>query len=504
MKKKFEIGRIFRILSGLLVLTIFTSQCFSQSPAKSTNENSARQYGELLSGLLQFVQSNYVDEVDPAVLYRGALKGMMESLGDPYTVYLDQSSYRSLSDTTEGTFGGVGLSISKPFESTPDKPAYIEVASPIEDTPGYKAGILAGDLIISVEGIDTSTITMDEVLDKLRGKVGEDVHIVIRRGKNMEFPVTLTRAVIEVPVVKYGMIGSIGYMRLIEFTPNTVTRVQEALDSFKKNKATGLIIDLRNNPGGLITSVSDIANKFIDSGVIVSTKSRLAFENQEFKASKMKTTWGSSTPIVVLINKGSASASEILSGALKDYKLAYLVGQRTYGKGSVQQVLPLSSTDGIKLTMARYYTPSDVNIDKIGIPPDREILFPVLSEEGEKQSLELIKSNEIETYVENHPNMSEKQIAEYANVLKAKYPDIDSASLRKLVRNQNNRLKGAMLYDLDYDVQLNEALKILEKEDFYKLVKKTKTLKQLQDEAILEDSSKDGNSSKDDKKGKKK
>ncbi len=489
MKRKFEFGKFCRIIFGFLILSIIASQCFAQSPSRTaSNEKTPQQYGELLSGIMQFVHSNYVDEVDPEVLYRGALKGMMESLGDPYTVYLDQSSFRNISDTTDGAFGGVGLSISKPFESTPDKPAYVEVASPIEDTPGFKAGIVAGDLIISVDGVDTSTITMEEVLDKLRGRVGEEVKIVIRRGKTMEFPVTLKRALIEVPVVKYGMIGSIGYVRLIEFTPKTVERLQEALDSFKKKNATSLIIDLRNNPGGLITSVSDIADKFIDSGTIVSTKSRLAFENQEFTATPKKTTWGKSTPIVVLINKGSASASEILSGALKDYKLAYLVGQRTYGKGSVQQVLPLSSTDGIKLTMARYYTPSDVNIDKIGIPPDREVLFPVLSEEGEKQSLKLIESNEIAKYVDEHKGMNESAIASYAKVLKAKYTEIDEASLRKLVRNEVNRTKGTMLYDLDYDVQLNEAIKILTKEDYKKLVKKTKTLKQLQDAALLEDS----------------
>ncbi|MBP5283383.1 MAG: S41 family peptidase, partial [Treponema sp.] len=354
------------------------------------------------------------------------------------------------------------------------------VASPIEDTPGFRAGIQAGDLIISVNGTDTSTITMEEVLDILRGKVGEKVDLLIRRGKNMEFPVTLVRAIIEVPTVKYGKIGNTGYLKIIEFTPQTAERVQQALDSFGKS-ITGLIIDLRNNPGGLITSVADVADKFIDSGTIVSTKSRLAFENSVFTASSRKTTF-KGLPIVVLINKGSASASEILSGALKDNHLAYLVGQRTYGKGSVQQVIPLSGTDKIKITMARYYTPSDVNIDKIGIPPDREILFPTLSENGEKQYADLLKGNEVEKYVEAHPNMTEQQIASYAKTLRAKYNEIDERNLRKLVRNEVNRKVGTMLYDLDWDIQLTEALSILAKENFSELVKKTKTLKELQDE----------------------
>lgn len=497
--KKFS--QIIKTAALVFVSAVFTSQCFAQSSARSASEinEQSRKYMELMNGVYDFVQRNYVDEVDPEVLYRGALKGMLDALGDPYTLYLDNSTFRGLSDTTKGTFGGVGLSISKPFESTADKPAYVEVASPVEDTPGFRAGIVAGDLIVSVEGIDTSTITMDEVLDKLRGPVGEKVNIVIRRGKNIEFPVTLTRAIIEVPTIKYGTIktsknGTAGYVRIIEFTPQTADRFQQALDSFKKESISGLIIDLRNNPGGLITSVYDVANKFIDNGPIVSTKSRLAFENSVFTASPDKTTFDKTTPIVVLINKGSASASEILSGALKDYHRAYLVGQRTYGKGSVQQVLPLSASDGIKITMARYYTPSDTNIDKIGIPPDREVLFPVLNEEGEKQYSELIKSDEIAKYVELHKNMSEQAISAYGLTLKKKYPDIDFGSLKKLIRNEVNRTKGTMLYDLDYDIQLNAALDILAlpSSEYASLLKNTKTLKELQDEAAKAEEITDG------------
>ncbi len=470
---------------AFVFLSICASQCFAESSSKSSKDTytKSRQYMEMMAGFFDYLQRNYVDEVDPEILYKGALKGMLESLNDPYTVYLDNSGYRNLSDTTEGQFGGVGLSISKPVESTSDKPAYVEVASPIDDTPGAKAGILAGDLIISVDGTDTSTISMEEVLDKLRGKVGESVEVVIRRGSNMEFPVTLVRALIEVPTVKFGKIGDVGYIHIIEFTPLTPDRVQQAIDQFKSEKIKGLIIDLRNNPGGLITSVADVADKFIDKGPIVSTKSRLMFENSVFTASSLKTTFPKGIPIIVLINKGSASASEILSGALKDNHLAYLVGQRTYGKGSVQQVRQLSETDGFKITMARYYTPSDTNIDKIGIPPDREVLFPELGEEGEKQYMELIKSRVVEEYTKVHTDMSEGEIASYAEELSKKYDKIDLRSLRKYVRNWATRTKGSMLYDLDFDIQLNEALSILASEDFNELVSNTKTLKELQTEA---------------------
>ena len=375
-KPRSRIRRLLSFCVTCFALTIIASQCFAQSSAASS-ALTTRQYGELLNSVLDFVYRNYVDEVDPEVLYHGALKGMLEALNDPYTLYLDQANRRSLDDTTEGAFGGVVLSISKPFESTADKPAYVEVASPIEDTPGFRAGIQAGDIILSINGTDTSTINMEEVLSILRGKVGDPVDLVIRRGKTMEFPVTLVRALIETPTVKYGSIPqgkkTVGYIRIIEFTPNTAVRVQEALESFKKPKISSLIIDLRNNPGGLITSVADVADKFIDNGPIVTTKSRLAFENSVFTASPKKTTFPKGLPIIVLINKGSASASEILSGALKDYKKATLLGTKTYGKGMVQKIIPLPNETGLNLTVAKYLTPNGTDINKKGIAPDIEV-----------------------------------------------------------------------------------------------------------------------------------
>lgn len=218
--------------------------------------------------------------------------------------------------------------------------------------------------------------------------------------------------------------------------------------------------------------------------MIVTTKSRLASENTVFTASKAKTTVPQGTPIVVLINKGSASASEILGGALKDKHLAYLVGERTYGKGSVQQVIPLYNSDGIKLTMARYYTPSDVNIDKIGIPPDLEVLFPDLSDEEEKAYVELLTSMAIENYVLDNQNMSETQIAAYAKELQKTYKLSDTL-LRRLIRVEVQRTKGAALYDFDYDIQLNAALDVLKKGNFEQLLKNTMTLKELQEQVVL-------------------
>jgi carboxyl-terminal processing protease len=479
-----SVVHVLQITFFTFIVAVFSSQCFSQSSVSDSVALKKSQYKKKIEWVFDYVQDNYVDEVDPEVLYEGALKGMLGALNDPYTLYLDTSTKRDLSDTTAGNFGGVGLSISKQQESKPDKPAYVEVASPIEDSPGAKAGILAGDFITAVDGKSTADMTMEQVLDTLRGEPGTNVTLTILRGKNMKFNVTLTRAIIEVPTVKYSMIGTTGYLRIIEFTPETPRRVQDGLDFFAKNEYKNLIIDLRDDPGGLITSVVDVADKFIDKGTIVSTKSRLMFENSIFVADHAKTTAPQGLPIVVLINHGSASASEILSGALKDDHLAYLVGQRTYGKGSVQQVFSLSDTDGMKMTMARYYTPSDTNIDKVGIPPDREVLFPAMTDADEKTYVKLINDSIVSAYVEKHSGMTEKDIAAYAQTLQKTYP-LDLRTLRRIVRLEVNRNVGTSLYDLDYDVQLNAALDILKKEDFNKLMKSTKTLKELQNESDL-------------------
>lgn len=472
---------------AIFVLFI-ASQCFAQSSADAEVKLSSFQYVKNLNFIYDYLLQNYVDEIDPKVLYEGALKGMLDSIGDPYTVYLDTDSMRDMNDTTSGNFGGVGLSISKPAEDTPEKPAYVEVESPIEDSPGAKAGIQSGDQIVAIEGEPTPSMTMNDVLLKLRGVVGTPVTITILRGKNMKFDVTLVRALIEVPTVKYGMIEgtSIGYAKLIQFTPDTAIRLQDAIDSFKSNGFTSMIIDLRDNPGGLITSVVDVADKFIDEGPIVSTKSRIAFENRQYVASSYSTTV-KDIPIVVLINRGSASASEILSGALKDYHLAYLVGERTYGKGSVQQIKYLNRTftEGFKLTMARYYTPSDTNIDKIGIPPDLEVQnLKKFSEEEEKKYVEMLNSKVITNLVESKPGMKESDIAESAREISAEY-GFDERLIRRLIRIQVQKNQPTPLYDLDWDVQLNEAIKIVQSSDYFKLVKNTKTLKQLQEEAEL-------------------
>jgi carboxyl-terminal processing protease len=386
-----------------------------------------------------------------------------------------------LNDTTQGSFGGVGLYISKPVGDRPDgRPPYVEVASPIEDTPGWRAGINPGDLIIAINGESTDALSMDEVLARLRGTPGEEVKLLIRRGEKLEFPVTLVRAVIEVPTTKYAMIGDTAYLKLITFTPMTVDRAREAVAEFKAGNYKSLVLDLRNNYGGLLNSAVDISSLFLDGGVVVSTKSRIPSENHVFNARRSPAV-AADIPVIVLINRGSASASEIVAGALKDRGRAYLVGEKSFGKGSVQQVYPLDRA-GFKITTARYYTPSDVNIDKIGIPPDREVKFPEFTDADAEKLNRLILSNRIPSFIAETPQATAAQIDAFARTLGAEY-ELDISLLRRLVRNEQNRTTIAPIYDLEYDVQLQEAVNIFRGGSYGTLMKTTRTLKDLQEEA---------------------
>ncbi|MDR1100456.1 MAG: S41 family peptidase [Treponema sp.] len=468
------------ILCGIFVLAS-APQAFAQGREQTGQNQNFRRYTAVMQQVFDFIQRHYVEEVDPQVLFEGAMTGMFNALEDPYSNFLPESEMTDLNDTTQGSFGGVGLYISKPVGDRPDgRPPYVEVASPIEDTPGWRAGINPGDLIIEINGESTDILTMDEVLARLRGIPGEEVKLLIRRGEKLEFPITLVRAVIEVPTTKYAMIGDVGYLKLITFTPMTVDRARDAIGEFQSNNYRGLILDLRNNYGGLLNSAVDISSLFLDGGVVVSTKSRISSENHVFNARRSALV-AAGIPVIVLINRGSASASEIVAGALKDRGRAYLVGEKSFGKGSVQQVYPLERS-GFKITTARYYTPSDVNIDKIGIPPDREVKFPEFTDADAEKLGELIKSNKIATFIKNDPGVDSADIDLYARVLAREY-QLDIPLLRRLIRNEQNRTTIAPVYDLEYDIQLQEAVNILRDGTYGPLMQTTKTLKALQEEA---------------------
>jgi carboxyl-terminal processing protease len=471
---------IFCLLFTFALIPGAAAQSNMQLPS-GTTQGQVRNYTNIMQNVFDFIIRNYVEEIDPRIVFEGAMNGMFGALEDPYSTFLAESDMKDLNDTTQGTFGGVGLNIIKANTPRPDgKPMWVEVVSPIEDTPGWRAGISPGDFIIKINGEPTENIDMDEVLSILRGAPGESVNLVIKRGEKMEFPVTLIRAIIEVPTVKYAMIGNTGYLKLLTFTPMTADRARDAINDFKTKNYDSLILDLRNNYGGRLDAAVDISNLFVDKGLIVRTRSRIRSENHDFNAVQSSLV-PSDIPVIVLINRGSASASEIVAGALKDHARAYLVGENTFGKGSVQQVYPLSGI-GFKITTARYYTPSDVNIDKVGIPPDREVKFPEYTEADAEKLNKLINANRIPEFAEKNPQATTAQVDAFAQGLEREF-GINLTLLRRLIRNELNRTTIAPVYDLEYDVQLQEAINIFRNKTYQNLMKNSKTLKALQEEA---------------------
>ncbi|WP_319559886.1 S41 family peptidase [Marispirochaeta sp.] len=452
------------------VLAVFISFSALSNPIL-TAESSAtdtQEYLNMFNFLFRYVQENYVEEIDPETLYMGAIKGLFESLDDPYSVYLTKNDMRLLRNTTTGRFGGVGLIISKPdpnleLAPTPRRPypEYVEVVSPIEGAPAYRAGIHAGDYITAVEGESTKELTLDEVVDKLKGPPGTEVKVKILRRDTISFDVTIIRAIIEVPTMKRDMIGSIGYLRIVDWTPYTDDRVREAFDYFEDQDYTSLIVDVRGNPGGLLDSVVDVADLFLDSGPIVSTRSRIPSENKKFTAdSSMELT--ESVPVVVLVDKGSASASEIFAGAMKDSGRGYLIGETTYGKGSVQWVREFGET-GFKLTIARYYTPSGVSVDEVGVEPDLTIAPDEMSEEEQESLQKLFENNRIVSFVEENPQEDPRKVEAFIEKLQNEGIALDARDIRFLVRSEyNRRMDFPPVYDLEFDKVLQQAVQMLE------------------------------------------
>lgn len=461
MKKdrKIWIGLSAALMAMILFLA-FVPVTFAQGTGKTS------QYGLIFDEMMRFIKNYYVEDVDEKTLFEGAMKGMFESLGDPYSVFMTEDEMDALSDTTTGQFGGVGLYISKHYGDTSFDEKhlpYVRVVAPIEDTPAYRLGIHAGDYIIKVGDKSTETMALDEVTDMLRGEPGTKVTVTFLRGEDITFTHEIERAVIEVPTVKSDIIDkSIGYLRIIQFTPNTPDKVKEALDNFNKKRIKSLVIDLRSNPGGVLDAAVDIADMFLDDGVIVSTKGKVPSPslNHVYKATK-KTRLSKSVPIAVLIDKGSASASEILSAALNDNGRAVLIGETTYGKGSVQQVRALGK-DGFKLTMSKYYTPKDVNINKVGIPPAKEVKERELTEEEKTSYKKLIEEYRIQKFVKDNPKPSDLQIDIFIQQLKSDGIVMEDRIIRKLVRNELNlSLDNPPIYDLEFDIVLQEAVRML-------------------------------------------
>jgi carboxyl-terminal processing protease len=321
---------------------------------------------DLFGEVLEKINKEYVDEVDQSKSMDAAINGLLQSL-DPYSAYMTPESFEGMQTETSGKFGGLGIEVGM-------EAGVVKVISPIDNTPASKAGLKAGDYIVKINNVQVQGKSLMEAVDLMRGPVGSSIEITVRRrGVKKALIFNITREIIQVQSVKSELIeNNIGYIRLTSFNDNSSDQIKEKIKKLNKNKnLKGYILDLRNNPGGLLSQAIKISDFFLENGEIVSTKSRKVSENRKWFAKKGDLTNGKT--LIVLINYGSASASEIVAGALKDHKRAIILGENSYGKGSVQSIIPLKNRGAIRLTIAKYYLPSGKSISEVGVTPDIEV-----------------------------------------------------------------------------------------------------------------------------------
>jgi len=332
------------------------------APAQSNSSETYRLLN-LFGEIFERVRTDYVEGTEDRKLIEDAINGMLTSL-DPHSSYMPPKSFRDMQVQTRGEFGGLGIEVTM-------ENGFVKVVSPIDETPAARAGLRPGDFVTHIDNEAVLGLTLQEAVEKMRGPVNSNIKLMIRRGGGDPFEVTLTRAVIRVQSVRSRVEGELGYVRITSFTEQTESGLKNAIDRIRQqagNKLKGLVLDMRNNPGGLLDQAIAVSDAFLDKGEIVSTRGRRNDEAQRFNAKPGDLLNG--LPIVVLINGGSASASEIVAGALQDHRRAILLGTRSFGKGSVQTIIPMGNQGAIRLTTARYYTPSGRSIQAQGIDPD--------------------------------------------------------------------------------------------------------------------------------------
>lgn len=480
MFNKKSILEVIKILFVLIMLLTVQFPVFSKTNNKNNSSNdedelstdqqfTSSEYAAMFQSIFQYILGNYVDEVSPNTLFEGAMTGMFDSLGDPHSTFLTKSQLLDLTDTTEGEFGGLGIHIQKQIvgvnsENKSNELPYVKIISPIHGTPAYKIGLKPGDYITAINDEPTIDLTSDDVLDRLRGKPGTDVTITILRDKIVDFDVTITRAIIEIPTVKSAIINDIGYLKISQFTHHSASQTKDALKDFNENNVKGIIFDVRNNPGGLLMSVVDIADFIFSDGIIVSTRSRIEEENSELRASKGQLI-SNDLPIAILINNGSASASEILTGALKDRERGVVIGTKSFGKGSVQQMRYFAES-GFKMTVARFYSPNNVTIDKLGIKPDIEVKETSIKDLTEEETISYIKllgERLIGNYLLENKDISEEMMKKLADSILNDGYTIPTEFLLNDIRVRVNRsLDNPPIYDINNDKPLIKAIEVLE------------------------------------------
>ena len=355
----------------LVLITVILINFFNISYSQN-NVDKLYEKIDLFSEVLEKIQNNYVEEIDQAEVMDSAINGALQSL-DPYSAYMNPEIFEESQTETSGEFGGLGIEVSM-------EAGVVKVITPIDDTPASKAGVKAGDYIVRINGEQVQGKTLMEAVNLMRGPIGTSIEITVRRkGLKKAKIFKITREIIEIKSVVSKLIDNkVGYLRLRAFNENSGDQLKKEISKIEKNKKiVGYILDLRNNPGGLLSQAIKISDFFLNDGEIVSTKGRKGKDNRKFFAKKGDKINGK--PLIVLINNGSASASEIVAGALQDQKRAVLIGETTFGKGSVQSIIPLKNRGAIRLTVSKYYLPSGKSISEVGVSPDIRV------EENEKE-----------------------------------------------------------------------------------------------------------------------
>ena len=365
-----------------LYLIIFFTLLFFIQKGNSTEIDIYKKI-DLFGEVLEKINKEYVDEIDQSENMDSAINGLLQSL-DPYSAYMSPEILEEMQTETSGEFGGLGIEVGM-------EAGVVKVISPIDDTPASKAGLKAGDYIVKINNIQVQGKSLTEAVDLMRGPVGSGIELTVRRrGVKKALTFNIIREIIEIQSVKADLLdNNIGYIRLTSFNDNSSQQIKKEIEKLKKNDdLNAFILDLRNNPGGLLSQAIKITDFFLENGEIVSTKSRKKSENRKWFAKKGDITDGKT--ILVLINYGSASASEIVAGALKDHKRAIILGERSYGKGSVQSIIPLKNKGAIRLTVAKYYLPSGKSISEVGVRPDIEVY-----EEGDNFKIKTENDNQL-------------------------------------------------------------------------------------------------------------
>ncbi len=443
------------ITAGLLLIIGGT---WGQIQGTAKTEISEPGLNELFNQVLYHVKNEYVEETSAQKLWFGAIKGMLESLGDAHTRFMTPAEYNELQVETRGNFGGLGIEISM-------RDGALTVVSPIPGTPAMRAGVQPGDRVIEINKQTTKNMSLTKAVKLLRGTPGTSVNLtVVREGEEELLYFDIVREVIKIKVAQSKFIEDkkLGYIKLKQFSQSSPRDLKKMLLDFKAKKAKGVIVDLRWNPGGLLDAAHKISNLFIKEGVIVSTRGRKKQLDRTFPAIP-RNAIAPNLPIVVLANEGSASASEIVTGAIKDHKRGKFVGTKTFGKGSVQNVIPLMYKTAIALTIQKYYTPNGISIHKKGIKPDVEVKSLEFSK-NDRRRIRIITEKKLLTEIgKKYKRYNSESVKAYKRLLKKQNLELSDFAARFTLKRHLNRNKATPLFDLEFDVQLKKAISLLSK-----------------------------------------